>query len=141
MKSHSPFGPFATLLESDPGYLELLNLPNGERIQPVIDQIQYALEDGDSKRWVAALLHETDWRPHLVASIAHILDGGSMLDSGPLWSAIDRGSWSTWSRSCSTPPAAPGSIRPALALRPLFLVRLLLLFRPTLPAHAIGAFS
>ncbi len=93
------FGPFRTALRSEgtkvAGYLMLLGLPRDDAadLHLVIDRIAVALDDPEAPRWVAALLAEMNWRPHLVAAIAYLLDGPSRLPSDSLWSAIDAGSW------------------------------------------------
>jgi len=88
------FGPFARVFEQGelqvPGHLELLGLDSSGS-QIVIDRIVAAMKIGDTQRWLAALMHDVNWRPHLVGAIALILD--RTLDSNLLWNAIDRGSW------------------------------------------------
>lgn len=88
------FGPFTHVFEKGelevPGHLELLGL-NSSGVQVVIDRIVVAINAGDSQRWLTALLHDVNWRPHLVGAIALIVD--QTLDSNLLWDAIDRGSW------------------------------------------------
>jgi hypothetical protein len=93
MSLKTAFGPFAVVFERgelDDGYLELLHL-DGAGTQPVIARILTAIKTGDTQRWVTALLHDANWRPHLVGAIALLLD--LRLDSNPLWAAIDGGSW------------------------------------------------
>jgi hypothetical protein len=83
------YGPFTPIFETT-AYLELLRL-NTLDAQGVIDRIAAALEAADSHRWVTTLLHDANWRPHLVAAITLLLD--RTLDPSLLWHAIDRGSW------------------------------------------------
>ncbi len=42
--------------------------------QVVIDRIETALGAGDPRPWVVNLFEEDNWRPHLVAAIALLLD-------------------------------------------------------------------
>jgi len=95
----SEFGPFAIAFEdgglSAPGHLVLLNLMTGEEAQLVIEKIYGAMASGQSQLWIDALLAERDWRPHLPAAIAFLLDRGLTLQREPLWRAIDAGSWVT----------------------------------------------
>jgi hypothetical protein len=94
MSLEDMFGPFARVFEKGelevPGHLELLGLESSGA-QVVIDRIVAALKIGDTERWLAALMHDVNWRPHLVGAIALILD--RTLNSNLLWDAIDRGSW------------------------------------------------
>jgi hypothetical protein len=93
------FGPFGAVFEKGdlpvPGYLPLLNLNEHREVQVAIDRIQRALQAGDPRRWVTALLKDPNWRPHLVAAIAHLLDRKEKLSRVYLWKAIDSGSWVT----------------------------------------------
>ncbi|MFO0633719.1 MAG: hypothetical protein U0168_12785 [Nannocystaceae bacterium] len=95
------FGPFVVAFSRDglgvPGHLALLNLARDRRAdtQTVIDRIAHALADAAADRFVAALLAEVNWRPHLVGAIAFLLDRGARLDPALLWQAVDRGSWVT----------------------------------------------
>jgi hypothetical protein len=92
------FGPFNTAFESTgldvPGYLTLLNLQD-DHAQLVIDRIAQALQAGRTQEWVTAMLTDFNWRPHLVAAMALLLDQSRSLDTSPLWVAIDGGSWVT----------------------------------------------
>ena len=94
MSGDARFGPFAPVFEKGElavaGYLELLHL-RGAGVQVVIDRIATALRGNDVARWVAALLAEVNWRPHLVAAIAFLLEPTH--DVELLWGAIGRGSW------------------------------------------------
>jgi hypothetical protein len=94
MSLEDMFGPFARVFDAGeldvPGHLTLLRL-NSPGAQVVIDRIAVALKIGDSQRWVTALLHDVNWRPHLVGAIALIID--RRIDARLLWDAIDRGSW------------------------------------------------
>ena len=73
--------------------LELLGLHSNDDAQTVIDQIRDALAVGDAQPWVNALLTSPNWRLHLVAVVAFLLDQPKTIDCAPLWSAIDEGSW------------------------------------------------
>jgi len=90
------FGPFEAVFEKGelevPGYLKLLNLLKPEA-QIVLDRIERALSAGDPAPWVAALLGEPNWRPHLVGAIAFLLDQSQKLDCELLWRTVDHGSW------------------------------------------------
>ena len=96
--STAQFGPFQALFEPGrfevPLYLELLNW-SGRDIQTAIDLIDEALTRNDATNWVDKLLDDANWRPHLVAALALVLDDGGRLDTGALWRAIDAGSWVT----------------------------------------------
>jgi hypothetical protein len=76
-----------------PGYLPLLNLGDAEEVLRVVDGIREAYGAGDPSLPVAAMLADRNWRPHLVAAVAFLLDTDSLLDPGLLWSTIERGSW------------------------------------------------
>jgi hypothetical protein len=78
----------------EPAPLVLLSMRSGEA-GAVIDRISGALSAKDSARGVDSMLAGADWRPHLVAAVALILDAGRRLDPTPLWAAIDAGSWVT----------------------------------------------
>jgi hypothetical protein len=96
MSLEDSFGPFAQVFKCDdsevPGHLKLLGLAE-PGAQIVIDRIANALQCDDSTRWVAALLGDVDWRPHLVGAIALLLQPS--LDHRLLWHAVDAGSWVT----------------------------------------------
>jgi hypothetical protein len=91
------FGPFASAFEKGelrvPGYLELLNLPNRQDALVVIERVDRALAAGDPEPWVAAMLAEPNWRPHLAAAVAFLLERSARLDAKLLWDAADAGSW------------------------------------------------
>jgi hypothetical protein len=93
------FGPFSSALwvadrKGVPGYLRLLHLDSDDA-HIVIDQIHDALLVGNAQPWINALLADPNWRMHLVAAIAFLVDQPNTLDCTPLWSAIDAGSWVT----------------------------------------------
>jgi hypothetical protein len=94
MSIEERFGPFARVFEKGelevPGHLELLGL-HSSGAQIVIDRIVAAMKLGDTQRWLVALLHDVNWRPHLVGAITLLLD--PTLDSSVVWDPIDRGSW------------------------------------------------
>jgi hypothetical protein len=93
MSLEASFGPFAAIFEAGgPGYLSLLRVRE-PGAQIVIDGIAKALSCGESAQWVAALLQEANWRPHLVGAVALLLEPS--LDCQLLWQAVDRGSWVT----------------------------------------------
>ena len=91
----STFGPFKCVFEPDAngrlGYLSLLHLQN-DNVPSVIDRIEQAMRDEDAPRWIAAQLGYPNWRTHLVAAIAYLLDRTFQLDCALLWRAIDAGS-------------------------------------------------
>ncbi len=93
------FGPFErTVVAGElpvPVYLVLFGLQTGPDTQIAIDQVQLALDAGESQRWIDALLGERNWRPHLPAAIGHILARSRRLNTSSLWHAIDLGSWVT----------------------------------------------
>jgi hypothetical protein len=97
--SFPEFGPFErTVLAGElpvPAYLVLLGLPTGPDTQIAIDQVQHALDAGESQYWIDALLGGRNWRPHLPAAVGHILDRRRRLSTRSLWQAIDLGSWVT----------------------------------------------
>jgi hypothetical protein len=77
-----------------PAPLLLLSMRSGET-RPVIDRIEHALSCQGAARSADALLASPDWRHHLVAAVALILDAGARFDPAPLWAAMDAGSWVT----------------------------------------------
>lgn len=93
------FGPFEAAFTKDglevPGYLELLGLNREEQrnIQTVIDRIEHAMAGWETDHWIAKLMGELNWRPHLVGAVAFLLDRTGRLDRAPIWHAIDWGSW------------------------------------------------
>lgn len=91
------FGPFKSLFDgvytSYSGYLPLLGLRPGDATQSAIDRVEHALHAGESQLWLDAMLAERNWRPHLPAAVALLLDRSQTLSPVSLWSAIDRGSW------------------------------------------------
>ena len=95
-RPYSQFGSFAAVLGAAgaPAPLLLLSMRSAEA-NTVIDRIERALSAADSPRHVDAMLAGADWRPHLVAAVALILDAGRRLDPSPLWAAVDAGSWVT----------------------------------------------
>jgi hypothetical protein len=96
-RARSAFGPFAPVLleaSGEPAPLLLLSMRSGEA-SAAIDRIERALASEGSAGSVDAMLASPDWRPHLVAAVALILDTGQRLDPAPLWAAIDGGSWVT----------------------------------------------
>ena len=111
--SSPEFGPFErTVVAGElpvPAYLVLLSLPKGPDAQIAIDQVQRALDEGESQRWIDALLSAPNWRPHLPAAVGHILAGTRQLNASSLWQAIDLGSW-----------VAPQLVVSALFSDPLF---------------------
>jgi hypothetical protein len=96
MSLQASFGPFAGVFKCDdlevPGHLQLLGLAE-PGAQIVIDRVANALQCDDSARWIAALLRDLNWRPHLVGAIALLLQPS--LDHELLWNAVDGGSWVT----------------------------------------------
>jgi len=94
------FGPFAPVFLDDglsvPGYLVLLNLhATDEELLIVLDRIRTALDSPEAGQWRAALLHDPNWRPHLVGALAALLSSNPAPYVSPLWRAIDAGSWVT----------------------------------------------
>lgn len=96
MSLEALYGPFASVFEKGelevPGHLELLHLAQ-PGAQIVIDRIAVVLRHAESSRWATALLHDRNWRPHLVGAIALLLEPS--LGPELLWHAIDEGSWVT----------------------------------------------
>lgn len=93
------FGPFKSLFDgvnpSYSGYLPLLGLRPGNATQSAIDRVERALHAGESQLWVDAMLAERNWRPHLPAALAFLLDRPQTLSPVSLWKAIDVGWWVT----------------------------------------------
>ena len=85
--------PFEISSEGIPVYLVLLHLGADEvdtslaRLAEAIEQTVH-VEDR-----VRSLLHESNWRSHLVGAIAALLLGNEYNFSDSLWYAFDRGSW------------------------------------------------
>jgi hypothetical protein len=94
----SEFGPFASVFQRGeldvPGHLELLHL-HDDGAQVVISRIEQALAIMDPTPSIRALLGSPNWRPHLVAAIAMLLQEGPPCCIDALWGAIDAGSWVT----------------------------------------------
>ena len=95
-RSAAEFGPFASVLESPgaPAPLLLLSM-RGSETGGLIDRIAQASTRPHAAASVDAMFESPDWRPHVIAAVALILDGGERLDPTPLWAAIDSGSWVT----------------------------------------------
>lgn len=94
----SDFGPFAELFEpregSVGGYLQLLNLSLTDDANDAIDRITRALAAPDASQSVGQMLSQMDWRPHLVAAVACLVNSDEMVVED-LWCTLDRGSWVT----------------------------------------------
>jgi hypothetical protein len=89
------FGPFSSVFPagelSVPGHLPLLGL-HGPEVDVVLDRIAVALAH-EPRPGIEALLRARNWRPHLVAACAYLLDDAHKLDPDLLWGAVDQGSW------------------------------------------------
>jgi hypothetical protein len=91
------FGPFARVWLGPgevpvPEHLELLWLES-DGARTVVDRVARALVEPEPQRWIDAMLDDPNWRPHLVAALAYLLDDERRLDCRPLWRAMDAGSW------------------------------------------------
>lgn len=92
------FGPFVAVFENngDGGvgsYLDLLTL-YWDRSATVIERIASIMEKADCGDYVRVLFDDPNWRPHIVAAIACLINQGTAaLDN--LWEAVDVGSWVT----------------------------------------------
>jgi hypothetical protein len=95
-KTYAEFGPFAGILKSsgEPAPLILLSM-RGVEVGAVIDRIEQAMASEGAVQGVDALFASPDWRPHLLAAVALILDAGRRFDPSALWKAVDGGSWVT----------------------------------------------
>jgi hypothetical protein len=61
----------------------------------LIARVTKALDARTAPHYVALLLSQPDWRLHLIAAVAHLLDERGKLGRDPLWRTIDAGSWVT----------------------------------------------
>jgi hypothetical protein len=91
------FGPFATVFEPKelrvPGHLVLLGLQDESEANVVVDRVVRAMEGDAVEPFVDRLLADPNWRPHLVAAVAFLVDDRGALNTSWLWDAMDRGSW------------------------------------------------
>lgn len=97
-RSYAEFGAFAAVLRgADPRVPEPLSLlsMSGPDVGAVIERIEQALGACDPAPGVDAMFASPDWRPHLIAATALLLDGRRRLDPAAMWRAIDAGSWVT----------------------------------------------
>jgi hypothetical protein len=90
------YGPLAVGFDSTggttAGYLAFLSL-GGPAVQVAMDKVEPALTHPRCQSFIDRLLAEANWRPHLVAAIALILDHDRNLEPDALWRACDSGSW------------------------------------------------
>jgi hypothetical protein len=97
MTREATFGPFEVAFNRPAPdrvapYLELLNFAPGAG--EALDLVRACLDSSPAPgTFVKEMLSQPDWRPHLVAAVAIILDGGERLVPQDLWGASDRGSW------------------------------------------------
>lgn len=93
-------GAFASLFQKGeldvPAYLTLLNLGPGADV--AVARIETALTHETAPADRLALFEPINWRPHLVAGVAILVDVAHGVpvreeDLRALWYAIDRGSW------------------------------------------------
>lgn len=77
---------------SVPGHLVLLHLDGSDR-NVVLDRIDHANKNGGNQEHIDGMLSQADWRPHLVAAWALLLDVAGTYKSTMIWCAIDMGSW------------------------------------------------
>lgn len=90
MDEDNHIGPFSCFFDEAPLYLEFLSLNAPE---PTIRLLQEAIgASSDVGSDLRYMLHGPNWRPHLVAGMALLLNDTPEL-SRELWSAFDAGSW------------------------------------------------
>ena len=83
--------PFAEVFQNG-GYLSLLNLhPDPLDVIARIESVVHS--HPDYRRYVASMLAEENWRPHLVACIAVLVSPDKTSFGTALWGALDSGSW------------------------------------------------
>lgn len=76
-------------MNETPRYLTLLGLRNKEEFDTVIVSIKEMLKT-DTK-WVATHLSDSNWRLHLIAAVAYLIDNS--LDIQLLWNRVEKWSW------------------------------------------------
>jgi len=89
------FRAFSPLFDSDPGYLDLLNLDSPKSKLAVSRVMDCGRLSSDPFLDIGRLLDEGNWRPHLVAAVALSVLGYNRAAFAKLWSAFDAGSWVT----------------------------------------------
>lgn len=89
------FGVFSPIFDSEPGYLDLLNLDSPNSNLAVSRVMECGRLSSDSFLDIGRLLDEANWRPHLVAAVALSVLGYNRTAFAKLWSAFDAGSWVT----------------------------------------------
>lgn len=75
-----------------PGYLSLLNLYDKEA-DTALDQLEFANKNGGKQKHIDRMLSGKNWRPHLVACCALLLDREGRFTTDSLWECLKRGSW------------------------------------------------
>jgi hypothetical protein len=94
-KTQQRFGVFWPLFDSEPGYLDFLNLDPRQSKLAVSRVIECCHSSSDPFLDIAHLLDEENWRPHLVAAVALSVLGYNRAAFTKLWAAFDTGSWVT----------------------------------------------
>jgi hypothetical protein len=128
------FGPFASVFEPRelpvPAYLVLLGLWREAEASVAIDRVVEAMKRDSVARFVARLLAHPNWRPHLVAAVAYLVDQDQVLRPEWIWKAIDRGSW-----------VIPQLVVTALFVDPLFPVHARSRVEQFCPVSVLGGLS
>lgn len=89
------FGVFEPVFQTAHGYLALLHLGSGDAPKAVELVSDCCRKIGDPFPNICRLLMDSNWRPHLVASVAVIISGYNADATKCLWRCIDTGSWVT----------------------------------------------
>ena len=87
--------PFTSVFVPYPHHLALLSC-DGAKANEAINALSKALiESTDRDRDISALLHEADWRCHLVAAVALVISEPKPISKlvEVLWTVFDAGSW------------------------------------------------
>ncbi len=89
------FGVFSPVFESEPGYLDFLNLGSRVAKQTVSLVAECCRKSADPYPEIGRLLDENNWRFHIVAAVALSVLGFDGPTLTKLWGAFDAGSWVT----------------------------------------------
>src|SRR3954466_6713530 len=89
------FGIFEPMFQTAHGYLSLLNLGANDADQAVAAVRECCQRASNPFQEIGRLLADSNWRPHLVASVAVFALGFDSETVRLLWRRLDAGSWVT----------------------------------------------
>ena len=89
------FGIFEPVFESAHGYLALLGLSPADASRAVEFVRNCCRKVSNPSSDICRLLAESNWRPHLVGTVAVIISGCDAEAASLLWRRLDCGSWVT----------------------------------------------